>query len=107
MATTPMATMTSQIASSLGLSEGELSRQALVSFLREQKRRVLKLCLDILARYGAASLIDLKSKVVQGVVAEHPAWEDLIVAENLSARLGELDAYLVDLQGTGGRQCRQ
>jgi hypothetical protein len=35
-------------------------------------------------------------------VAEHPAWEDLIVAENLTVRLGELDAYLDDLQGAEG-----
>ena len=27
-------------------------------------------------------------------LAEHPAWEDLIVAENLHTRLGELDDYL-------------
>ena len=50
--------------------------------------------LDILARYSADSYTDLESKIAQGIVAEHPAWEDLIVIENLSARLEELDAYL-------------
>jgi hypothetical protein len=88
----------SQIASSLGLSESELSRQALVSFLREQKRQVLQLRLDILTRYGADSLADLESKIARGDVVEHPAWEDLIVSENLGARLEELDAYLDRLQ---------
>ncbi len=88
-----------KIATSLGLTEGELIRQALASLLREKKRQVLQLQLEILARYGAESIADLEAKIAQGLVAEHPAWEDLIVAENLSARLEELDAYLADLQG--------
>jgi hypothetical protein len=33
---------------------------------------------------------------------EHPAWEDLIVAENLSARLEELDVHLDDLRRPAG-----
>jgi len=88
----------SQIASALELSEDELSRQALISFLREQKRDALQLHLDILARYGAQSLEDLETKITRGTVVEHPAWEDLIVAENLNARLEELDGYLDRLQ---------
>jgi len=100
MATTPVMATTAKIATALGLTESELFRQALVSFLREQKRQVLQHRLDILARYGADSIADLESRIAKGVVVEHPAWEDLIVAENLTARLEELDAYLGDLQGT-------
>ena len=98
MDTTPVATTTTKIAASLGLNESELFRQALVSFLHEQKRQVLQLRLDILGRYGTESITDLESRIAQGIVVEHPAWEDLIVAENLAARLEELDAYLDDLQ---------
>jgi len=93
------ATPVTKIATSLGLTEDELICQALASLLREKKRQVLQLKLEILARYGAHSIADLEAKIAQGSVAEHPAWEDLIVAENLSARLEELDAYLADLQG--------
>jgi hypothetical protein len=99
MASALMTATTSRIAASLGLSENELSRQALISFVREQKRQTLQFRLDILARYGADSLADLEHRIAQGTVVEHPAWEDLIVAENLAARLDELDAYLDDLQG--------
>ncbi len=98
MVVTPLSTTQTKIASSLGLTESELSRQALVSFLYEKKRQVLQARLDVLARYDADSLADLESRIAQGIVAEHPAWEDLIVAENLTARLEELDAYLDDLQ---------
>ena len=55
MATTPVTATTTKIATSLGLTESELFRQALVSFLHEQKRQVLQHRLDILARYGADS----------------------------------------------------
>ena len=94
-----MTTTTSRIAVSLGLTDGDLFQQALMSLLREKKRQVLRYRLDILARYGADSFADLESRIAQGIVVEHPAWEDLIVAENLTARLEELDAYLGDLQG--------
>ena len=98
MTVTPLSTTASKIATSLGLTERELSRQALVSFLREQKRQVLQLRLDTLARYGADSLPDLESRITRGLVEEHPAREDLIVAENLTARLEELDGYIDHLQ---------
>jgi hypothetical protein len=95
----PVETITTQIAATLGFTRDELFQQALISLLHEQKRQTLQLRLDILARYGANSVADLESRIAQGAVVEHPAWEDLIVAENLTTRLEELDAYLDDLQG--------
>ena len=88
-----------KIAASFGLSEEDLYRQALESFLRDKKRQVLQMKLEILARYGSRSIPDLEARIARGEVAEHPAWEDLIVAENLNEHLEELDAYLADLQG--------
>lgn len=88
------------IAASFNLSESELHRQALVSFLRERKRLVLQARLEILARYGAQSVANLQSMIAEGSVAEHPAWEDLIVAENLTATVEELDAHLASLRRT-------
>ena len=87
-----------RIAESFGLSENDLYQHALKSFLLEKKRQVLQQKLEILARYGVNSIDELESKITQGEVREHPAWEDLIVAENLTANLEELDAYLADLQ---------
>jgi hypothetical protein len=98
MAIATARTKVNEIAVSLGLTEGELFQQALASFLLEKKRRILQLKLETLARYGADSVADLESKIAQGVVVEHPAWEDLIVAENLNARLRELDDHLDDLR---------
>jgi len=92
-----MLTLT-KIAKSQGLPEEELFRQALVSYLHDKKRQAMQLKLEILDRYGADSLTDLEARIARGVVVEHPAWEDLIVAENLTERLEELDVQLGDLQ---------
>jgi hypothetical protein len=90
------------IALALGLTENELFHEALVAFLRERKRQTLQLRLEILSRYAAESTVDLESKIVQGAVAEHPAWEDLITIENLDKRLKELDDYLARLSSSKG-----
>lgn len=88
---------TAELATAFGLSEGELFRQAFISLLHEKKRQVLRLKLEYLARYGAQTPDELETKIAEGIVSEHPAWEDLIAAENLNARIEEIDVYLNDL----------
>lgn len=89
-----MSLATAELAHALGVGEGELLKEAMRSLLLEKKREVLQAKIELLARYSAKSLDDLEAKIAEGQVAEHPAWEDLIVAENLDARLDELDDYL-------------
>lgn len=86
-----------ELAQSMGLSEPELMRQALTAFLQKQRRDVLQTRLEILARYDTSSVAELEARIADNAVPEHPAWEDLIVAENLGARLEELDVYLRNL----------
>lgn len=85
---------TAELATAFGLSEGELFRQALISLLQEKKRQVLQLKLEYLARYGAKDQADLETKIAEGDVTDHPAWEDLIATENLNARIEEINIYL-------------
>lgn len=92
-----MSVATLKLAHSMGLSEAELMQRALATFLQEQRRVVMQTRLELLARYGAKTISELADKIEAASVPEHPAWEDLIVAENLDARLEELDAYLRDL----------
>lgn len=86
-----------RIAAFLNLGENELFQEALASLLRDKKRQVLRARLDILGRYRVQSVEELEAMIANGTVDEHPAWEDLIVAENLGMRLEELDAHLADL----------
>ena len=93
-----MAVATPRIAQFLGLSEAELMQKALRSLLLEQKRAVLQTRLEILARYRAIDIADLEKKISDGTVAEHPAWEDLITAENLRARVEEIVELCMSLE---------
>jgi hypothetical protein len=99
-----LAVARARIAESLGLTEDELLRQALESLLRQRKCEVMRQRLDILARYGVETMQDLEFKIAQGVVAEHPTWEDLIAVENLTARLEELDTQLDSLRSKGNHR---
>jgi len=90
-----------EVAQALGLREEEVMQDALRSLLSEKKRQILQTRLEILARYNAPSLEDLEAKIASGEAPEHPAWEDLIVIENLTARLSELDGYLNRVRETG------
>ncbi len=92
-----MAVALPSLAQFLGVSEAELMRKALRSLLLEQKSAVLQVRLEILARYRSSDIAELEQKIAAGAVTEHPGWEDLITAENLGARLEEIDAYLRDL----------
>ena len=92
-----MSVATLELAQFMGLSEPELIHRALAAFLYEQRREVLQTRLELLARYSANSVDELEARIADADVPEHPAWEDLIVAENLDARLEELDVYLRNL----------
>ena len=39
----------------------------------------------------------LEQAIHEGTIAEHPAWEDLIVLENLDAEIARIDGYLQHL----------
>ena len=96
------------VSSHIGMTEEEAIASGLESFLLERKRLILQERLEILARYGAASIEKLEAKIDEGEVPEHPAWEDLIVAENLVERAREigLDFQRVQLAmlKDGGKQ---
>jgi hypothetical protein len=53
--------------------------------------------LELLSRNKATSKDELQRKIEDGEIAEHPAWEDLIVVENLDAELKRIDGYLTSL----------
>jgi hypothetical protein len=40
---------------------------------------------------------ELRHEIETGEVADHPAWEDLIMLENLEAELQKIDGYLEHL----------
>ncbi len=92
-----MALATIDIARSFGLTEAELMEQALRHILLEKRREAMQERLELLARYSVDSLAELEQRIAAGTVVEHPAWEDLVVVENLETSLEELDEHLRNL----------
>jgi hypothetical protein len=75
-----------RVSKALGVSPDELVRKGVKEFLQAQLRACSAEIRELEARYGAKSAGDLKEKISKGIVREHPAWEDLIVLENLEER---------------------
>ncbi len=79
-----------------------IDREALVikcirSFLMERKKGILLERLSILLRYHVVSKEELEHGIVAGDINEHPAWEDLILVENLESEAEKIDGYFGNL----------
>lgn len=70
------------------MSEDELMRKSIKEFLVRQKQEIETDILNILATYQVRNVRELENIVAQKT--EHPVWEDLIVLENLQAKLKEI-----------------
>jgi hypothetical protein len=80
------AAIVERISKVFGVSPEELVRKGITEFLQAQLRTCFAEMLDIKTRYEVKSAADLEKKIRKGSIAEHPAWEDLIVLENLEER---------------------
>lgn len=77
-----------------------LLEKGIEAFLKERKRELMLERYELLSRYEVSDVEELKEKIKDGKIKEHPAWEDLITLENLNETLSHLDEYQEELQGT-------
>jgi len=87
-----------KVAEDTGISVEELKVSSLLAFLREKKKKIMLERLDIFARYSVNSSDNLEIKIKNGEIAEHPAWEDLILLENLEAGIVLIDRDIKSIQ---------
>ena len=87
-----------RISKVLGVPPKELVRKGLEELLEAQLRSGYAEINEIKTRYGVKATTELQSKIEKGSIAEHPAWEDLIVLENLEERSKKLRKELVNLR---------
>ncbi len=80
-----------KISEDTGISIDEITKSGLLALLRERKRKIMVDRLDVLSRYGVKSTEELEKKIKEGLVPEHPAWEDLILLENFEAAIAAID----------------
>ena len=79
-------------------SPDEFIRYGSTLAIQEKKRNFQIERLEILARYEATTVEELKGKIKEGTVPEHPAWEDLIEIKNIEAEIREIDNDIRMLQ---------
>jgi len=82
----------------LGVPPDELVRKGVEEFLEAQLRACFAEILEVKARYGVKSAGELEEKIRKGVIEGHPAWEDLIVLENLEERAEKIRKELKALK---------
>ncbi len=80
-----------------GISVEDLIREGTELALRERKKAYLRERLEILARYAVTSRQELEKHIQQGLVPDHPAWEDLIEVKNLEAEVREIERDLASI----------
>ncbi len=87
-----------KIAIKEGIEKEKLIVLSLIAYLDEKKRKYIGERLEILRRYGVSSAEELEEKIRKGEINEHPAWEDLIVLENLEEMIKEISDDIRNLQ---------
>lgn len=87
-----------KIADDTGISIAELTTSGLIAFLREKKRKAMVDRLEVLDRYSVTSGEELEKKIKDSEIPEHPAWEDLILLENIEATIALIDEDIKALQ---------
>lgn len=82
----------------LGVPPNELVKKGLEGLLEAQLRICFAEINEVKTRYEVKSAIELEKKIENGGIAEHPAWEDLIVLENLEERAKKIREELAALK---------
>ena len=78
----------------LGINEDALIREGIIEYLKSRIRTCMRDKIEIMSRYKISSLEDFEKKIQEGIIPEHPGWEDLIVLENLENSINKLSQKL-------------
>ena len=89
--------MIEEISHYVNIDKDALMIKGIQSVLTDKKRDILLERLNILSKYDVASKEELEDRIEQGSVSEHPAWEDLILLENIEAEFEKINGYLRNL----------
>ncbi len=89
------AALVDRISKVLGVPPDELVRKGLEDFLKSQLRICLAEIGEVKAKYSIKSAAGLEKKIKDGAIEDHPAWEDLILLENLEDRAQKIKDELV------------
>ena len=83
-----------KISELLRIPADKLLLLSMQSYLREQKRVLMIECLEYLKRYGVSQAEEIKRKIENGEIPDHPAWEDFIEVSNVEEEIRRLSDAL-------------
>jgi ribosomal protein L29 len=69
------------------ISIEQLMQDSLKSYLLDRKKELMNERFEILSRYAVINVDELESKIKQGILVEHPSWENLIDLRNLETEI--------------------
>ena len=95
--TVEAAAMLSTVAQELQISEDELLRQGLRSYLDEQLRSVKAELLALYGRYGVRSVEEMENRYRDGTLEEADSWRDLQRMDHLEYRRDQLQRLVEPL----------
>jgi len=78
-----MVSIIEKVARCLGIPPEELEREAIELWFKHKLALVEAEIAETLTKYDVRSIEELEENIRKGKIAEHPAWEDLIVLERL------------------------
>ena len=76
-----------KLSKQLGITENRLLDESINVFLEKELRNSSAEILKIKTNYKVSTLEELKHNIEEGIIEEHPAWEELIYWENLTKRI--------------------
>ena len=83
-----------KISELLRIPADKLLLLSMQSYLREQKRVLMIERLEYLRRYGVSQGEEMKRKIENGEIPDHPAWEDFIEVSNVEEEIRRLSDAL-------------
>lgn len=82
----------------LGIPGEVIFKEGLKKFLVSKVEENNNLIQDLKKKYGTTGYLELEDKIKRGDVTEHPAWEDVILWEQLSRHTLKLQNLIFRLE---------
>jgi len=82
----------------LGIPGEVIFKEGLKKFLKSKVEENNELISGLKKKYGASGYVELEEKIKKGDVPEHPTWEDVILWEELSRHIAELNDIILRLE---------
>lgn len=79
-----------QISKELNIPPDELTQRSLFAYLEHELRLAEEDIADIRDKYLVATRAELEKNIKSKKIYSHPAWEDLIVWENIEEHIAKL-----------------